>query len=103
MVSRLALLTHLMEGTPAWNCKSGKDRTGELDAEVKFLAAQIELTGSVPQPDRARTQEEKAQFFQMAISLGNHEMQQLNTGGMGFKLEGVDALSRQMGTGRSPA
>jgi phosphatidylinositol-4,5-bisphosphate 4-phosphatase len=97
MVARLAVLSHLMGDSPLWNCKSGKDRTGELDAEAKYLAMQMQLTGRVPEPDRVRTPEERAQFFQVAINSGNHEMQQLNTGGMGFKLEGVDALSEQLG------
>ena len=48
MTSRLALLAHKIGATPMWNCKSGKDRTGHLDAEAKFLAAEIRSLGHVP-------------------------------------------------------
>lgn len=97
MVSRLAVLTHMLGDSAVFNCKSGKDRTGELDVEAKFLATQIQLTGSVPEPDHIRTPQEKQQFFQMAVNSGNHEMQRMNVGGAGFKLEGVDALTEQLG------
>ena len=53
MVSRLALVGHLMGETPLFNCKSGKDRTGQLDAEVKSLAAADESGGRVPPPDES--------------------------------------------------
>jgi hypothetical protein len=33
----------------------------------------------------------------MALNAGNHEMQQLNTGNMGFKLMGVSALDESCG------
>ncbi|GEM_PF-2360131 len=98
MVARLAVLTHKLGATPVWNCKSGKDRTGELDVEAKFLTTQIQLAGKVPAPGRARAPEEKAQLMQMALNSGNHEMQRLNVGVMGFKLEGMQGvIGAQMG------
>lgn len=97
MVSRLALLTHLMGNEPAFNCKSGKDRTGQLDVEVKHLATQLSLTGDVPEPDHELSETEKSNRLQMALNAGNHDMQQLNTGNMGFKLQGVGALDESYG------
>ena len=58
MVARLAVLSHMIGEPPLWNCKSGKDRTGMLDVEAKFLAARIELTGKVPEPDLPLTEED---------------------------------------------
>jgi hypothetical protein len=96
MVSRLAVLTHKMGGDPAFNCKSGKDRTGQLDAEAKLLATQIEQDGDVPEPDHMPSELEKRNRYNMALNSGNHEMQELNTGHMGFKLKGVKALDKSL-------
>jgi phosphatidylinositol-4,5-bisphosphate 4-phosphatase len=98
MVSRLAVLAYHLGDTPVWNCKSGKDRTGELDAEAKFLAWQIDAHGYVPEPDHKRTPEEQNQLFQMIANSGNLEMQQLNTGFPGYKLGGVSSLQKQFGS-----
>ena len=51
MVARLAVLSSMIGMDTCWNCKSGKDRTGECDVETKYLAMQIWLTGQVPEPD----------------------------------------------------
>jgi hypothetical protein len=96
IVSRLAVLTHKMGGDPAFNCKSGKDRTGQLDAEAKLLATQIEQDGDVPEPDHKPSELEKRNRYNMALNSGNHEMQELNTGHMGFKLKGVKALDKSL-------
>ena len=100
MVSRLALLSYKIGKDTAFNCKSGKDRTGQLDVEAKMLATQIKLKGSVPEPDSVLTENDKQNRYQMAVNSGNLEMQQLNTGNMGFKLEGVGALHESYGTGQ---
>lgn len=91
MVSRLALLSYLLDGGTLFNCKSGKDRTGQLDIEVKFLAFQIHTSGgTVPVPARKRTALEKAQ---MAVFTFEDEsrrtMQEYNTGHGGSKLRGA--------------
>jgi hypothetical protein len=52
---------------------------------------------TVPEPDHDLSSEEKANRLQMALNAGNHEMQQLNTGNMGFKLMGVSALDESYG------
>jgi phosphatidylinositol-4,5-bisphosphate 4-phosphatase len=97
MPARLAVLSHMTGSTPLWNCKSGKDRTGELDAEAKFLAAQIALTGDVPEPDAKLSEEDTRMFREFALNTGNLEIQQMNTGLAGFKTEGVGAITERIG------
>ena len=95
MVARLAVLSHMIGLPPLWNCKSGKDRTGMLDVEAKFLAARIELTGKVPEPDLPLTEEEQALYRQLLLP--NLKMQGLNTSLEGFKTEGVEAITERVG------
>jgi hypothetical protein len=97
MVARLAVLSHIMGDTTAFNCKSGKDRTGELDVEAKFLALQIERTGHVPPYNQELTSEEQTLFRALALEGGNLDMQRLNVSAGGFKLEGVHAITRRLG------
>lgn len=98
MVSRLALLSYLIGDRVCWNCKSGKDRTGELSVEAKMLLMQIRLAGGkVPPPDRALTPEEQQMFKEIALRSGNLEVQRANTGGAGFKLEGVSSITERLG------
>jgi phosphatidylinositol-4,5-bisphosphate 4-phosphatase len=94
MASRMALLSFLLDGGTLFNCKSGKDRTAQLDIETKFLAFQIKTNNAtVPIPDHERTVLEK---IQMAIFTFEDEsrrtMQEYNTGHGGSKLRGAWAL-----------
>jgi hypothetical protein len=97
MVARLVVLCDMIGVAPMWNCKSGKDRTGMLDGEAKFLSARIELSGKVPEPGLPLTDEETAMYRQFMLRSGNLEMQQLNTGLGGFKTEGVKAIDERLG------
>ncbi len=101
MVARLAVLTHKIDGVPLWNCKSGKDRTGMLDVEAKFLAARIELTGEVPKPDTELTEQEKQMYRIFIQDTGNLEIQRYNTGLGGFKTEGVQGIDARIGDDRA--
>jgi hypothetical protein len=94
LASRVTLLSHLLGGGTVFNCKSGKDRTGQLDAEVKFLAFQIRTSnGRVPKPDRKRTNLEKIQFATFIFfDESRRKMQEFNTGYGGSKLVGQPAL-----------
>lgn len=93
--ARLAMLGHLMGMMPLFNCKSGKDRTGQMDVACKTLALQIhERNGSLPPLDEPGTSMDKHIFQQVAINGGNLEMQRLNTGLAGFKTSGVKGLDR---------
>ncbi len=86
MVSRLALVAHLMGETPLFNCKSGKDRTGQLDAEVKCLAAFAEKNGYIPAPE-SQPPGLRRMRSQFTLGSGNLEMQRINTGLPGYKLK----------------
>ncbi len=97
MPTRLAVLADLLGVNVAFNCKSGKDRTGELDAEIKHFKLQMMTTGKVPHYERERSPDEIRQFHEVLTNSGNFEMQQLNTGFAGYKLKGVGALYRQFG------
>jgi hypothetical protein len=96
MVSRLAVLTHKIGATPLWNCKSGKDRTGHLDAEIKYLVAMIKTTGHVPPYGKLKPEEER-NFREFALHSGNHEIQRYNTGFAGYKTYNVRANEERMG------
>lgn len=96
MVSRLAVLTSMIGGDTCWNCKSGKDRTGQMDVEAKRLAAEIWMRKDVPEPDVKPDDQTKANRFRMAMEGGNLEIQNYNTGAPGFKLGGVPSLKSQM-------
>ena len=102
MVSRLALVGHLMGETPLFNCKSGKDRTGQLDAEVKFLAAAADESGGrVPAPDESMEAMRPVRN-EFVFNTGNLEMQRLNTGLPGYKLKGVPGLANVIRDGMKP-
>jgi hypothetical protein len=96
LVKRLAVLNSMMGEDVFFNCKSGKDRTGQGDVEAKLLAVQIEDEGKVPEPQAAASSREKANMFRMATQGGNFEYQKLNTGAAGFKLAGVSSLAGQL-------
>ncbi len=97
MPARILLLTHLLKGIPLSNCKSGKDRTGMLDAEVKFLAARCELRGEVPEPGAPLTPEEQELWHSILLNSGNLEIQEYNTGLQGYKTEDVKSIDKRIG------
>jgi hypothetical protein len=90
--ARLLVLSGMIGQTPAFNCKSGKDRTGQLDVEAKTLAARIQMLGRVPTLGESGNEDYKITREQMSINGGNHEMQRMNTGLAGFKTKGVSGL-----------
>ncbi len=65
-------------------CKSGKDRTGQLDAEVKYLAALAEHE-KLPRPGSVGP-DLRAMRSEFTLNAGNLEMQKLNSGLPGYKL-----------------
>ncbi len=98
--ARLAMLGHLMGMMPLFNCKSGKDRTGQMDVACKTLALQMyERGGKVPPLDEPRTSVDEHIFHQVAINGGNLEMQRMNTGLAGFKTGGVEGLDKLFSEG----
>ena len=97
MASRIAVLTNILGGVPAWNCKSGKDRTGMMDVECKFLATLVALGKDIPEPGAQLNSEQKMLYRNLLLQSGNHEMQKYNTGVAGYKLEGVDSITERIG------
>ena len=92
LASRVALLSNLLGRSTCYNCKSGKDRTGQLDAATKLLAVDA-AAGRLPVPDTVPDQRRSTNFV---LKTGNLEMQQHNTGLRGYKLFGVPALFSQL-------
>ncbi|MDY5430335.1 inositol phosphate phosphatase SopB, partial [Desulfovibrio sp.] len=91
--ARLAMLGHIMGMMPLFNCKSGKDRTGQMDVACKTLALQMHENGGLLPPFTApRSSMDQQIFQQVALNGGNLEMQRLNTGLAGFKTKGVAGL-----------
>jgi len=83
--ARIALLTYLIGATSAFNCKSGKDRTAQLDVVVKTLAYQLDASMDNTDYHKVSGLQFK-QMKQIAINSGQHEVQQLNTGLAGNKI-----------------
>ena len=96
LAARVVYLTHLIGGVPMYNCKSGKDRTGMLDAEVKLLAARIERDGQVPGPGRLSFSD-RALFRTILLNSGNHQVQKANVGVEGYKTELIDSITERVG------
>ena len=90
--ARILVLADMIGQTPAFNCKSGKDRTGQLDVEAKTLAARIHMLGEVPPLTDSESEDYRITREQMSIDGGNHEIQRMNTGLAGFKTKGVSGL-----------
>ena len=86
LASRVMVLTHMIGGTPLVNCKSGKDRTALAMTDAEWLMTRIRLTGRVPEPVRISPVDRQL-FLEFALQ-GNHlNIQQLNSGAPGFKLD----------------
>ena len=85
MAARILLLSSKIGVVTHYNCKSGKDRTGEADATVKRLAAEIEALGYVPDPRQPVSQEERTLSQMFALETGNIRWQQMNINRAGYK------------------
>ena len=85
MAERLQLLAFRIGAVPHFNCKSGKDRTGEADAGIKRLAAEAEALGYVPDPRQPVGQEERSLSQAFLFGTGNIELQQQNINLPGYK------------------
>ena len=84
--ARIILLSHLIGAVPCYNCKSGKDRTGQVDAAVKALAFELDA-GHTPHINPSESVDEKNVNVTMLRNCGNFEIQKYNTGFEGYKLE----------------
>jgi hypothetical protein len=88
MPARIALLMHYLGGGTLFNCKSGKDRTGQLSVEAKALAVRIMANGGqVPEPDHSLTPSEQVQYGALTfVDKTRTELQRYATGYAGSKL-----------------
>lgn len=94
IVTRLAYMCYLMGIKVAFNCKSGKDRTGMMDVETKFLVSRSCQQGSIPRPDEPLSPEYQEALYILAVFSGNHEMQKMNTGIAGYKADNSQTIQR---------
>ena len=84
MAIRVLLLSYRIGLVTHYSCKTGSDRTGEADAGVKRLAAEIEALGYVPDPRQIMNHEERALSQMMALESGNIRWQQMNSNRPGY-------------------
>ena len=89
MSSRLGVLGYELGCAITSNCKSNKDRNSYGDVHMKDLSIQMHTKGEVRGPNEPRSREEQLNLRTLTRESGNHELQKLNVGGAGYKLEGV--------------
>lgn len=84
--ARILLLSHLLGDSVHWHCKSGKDRTGMLDIEVKYLVQWIASSKTVP-PLNVQEETRAMRLVRQEIALegGNTLVAWENTAEFGLK------------------
>lgn len=86
LATRLVALANEVGSAAAFNCKSGKDRTGQLDVELKdFYRFSAQNEGKVRPLEYERSLGEKQSFRNILEHGGAREVQLLNTGVPGTK------------------
>ncbi|VVE47082.1 Inositol phosphate phosphatase IpgD [Pandoraea iniqua] len=89
LASRVAILGQIVGAVSAYNCKSGKDRTGQLDAEIKTALISLYARESHigrPTYNAPLSEAQKGLLTQVQLQSGNLEVQHLNTGVPGYKI-----------------
>lgn len=86
LAQRIAMLAYEIGAVPAWNCKSGKDRTGMLDAEIKREVISFHQSATLNSPGSIPDRNEQEIFQKVLLHSGNLEIQKQNTGGTGNKV-----------------
>jgi phosphatidylinositol-4,5-bisphosphate 4-phosphatase len=85
---RLLALANEVGASPAFNCKSGKDRTGQLDVEVKDFYSYLNAwDGEVRDINHVRRDAEVDNFRKIFEQSGTREIQKFNTSIPGSKLD----------------
>lgn len=84
---RIMALAQECGATPAFNCKSGKDRTGQLDVEIKDFYTDLNFNGQVRALDHERSDIEKVNLKTLFEQGGGREIQKVNTGVPGSKVD----------------
>ncbi|EGF7348146.1 type III secretion system effector inositol phosphate phosphatase [Escherichia coli] len=83
---RISMLAYEIGAVPCWNCKSGKDRTGMHDAEVKREVIMKHQSGEYSKVNGKLSKEDQVLFGEILINSGNMEIQENNTGVPGSKV-----------------
>jgi hypothetical protein len=100
LVGRLIVLTALAGEVAHVNCRSGKDRTGLADVEAKFALYQLYRMGQglpISQVGGTILPEERDGWRAILLEGGNHEIQYLNSGYRGSKVDQL-LLRERIGT-----
>ena len=85
---RLLALANEIGASPAFNCKSGKDRTGQLDVEVKDFYSYLNAwDGEVRDINHKRRDAEVDNFRKIFEQSGTREIQKFNTSIPGSKVD----------------
>jgi phosphatidylinositol-4,5-bisphosphate 4-phosphatase len=79
------MLAFEIGAVPCWNCKSGKDRTGMLDVELKREAVALHQNSELA-PGSPLTDDHQRLLQQALLYGGNFEVQTYNTGAPGNKV-----------------
>lgn len=84
--SRIAVLQYLIGQPLHWHCKSGKDRTGVVDNEIKYLTHILHTSFELPAISlKKETAFQKAVRCLIALKAGNGLVAFENTGEFGIK------------------
>ena len=97
VAARIAVLSNLIGKVPCWNCKSGKDRTGQMNVECKFLATLIARGEPIPEPGKRLSKEHQTLLRSIALEGGNFEIQKMNTAIAGFKTGSINSVTERLG------
>jgi hypothetical protein len=97
MSSRLGVLGFELGSVVTSNCKSNKDRNSYGDVHMKDLSIQMREKGELRAPNQPRSREEQINLRTIGRQCGNSELQTLNVGGAGYKLEGVEQVYLEQG------
>lgn len=85
---RLLALANEVGASPAFNCKSGKDRTGQMDVEIKDFYTHLNANGGqVREINHKRNEVEASNFKKIFEHGGGRELQKFNTGIPGSKVD----------------
>jgi len=101
LASRLQELAYEIGAVPAFNCKSGKDRTGQCDVEVKASIMLRQMGDNAPAPNAVLDSKQQEVLRRTQLESGSLEITKLNTGAMGLKINsgGIFAPSNAQRTG----
>lgn len=86
LAQRVTMLANEINSVPCWNCKSGKDRTGMLDVEIKREAIYLHQGNPLSKPGSSLDPNGKWLLKQLLLNSGNLEVQAQNTGLAGNKV-----------------